>query len=64
MVMKGLGEAKFVAFDLETTCLFDAAGGILELGAVRFDGQGNILDRYQELVDPGCAITPEARAVP
>lgn len=61
--MKGLKELTLVAFDVETTSLFDAAGAIVELGAVRFDGEGEVLGQYQQLVDPRCAIPAEARAV-
>ena len=50
-------EQEFVALDLETTGLDANQDTILELGAVRFRG-GEILDRYQTLVNPGRRIPP------
>ncbi len=47
----------YVALDLETTGLDPQKDAILELGAVRFrDGQ--ILDRFSQVVNPGRAIPP------
>ena len=46
----------FVVFDTETTG-FNAAGGdqMIEIGAVKIC-DGNIIDRFDELIDPGCHI--------
>ena len=67
-MMLALGETKFeesnfIAWDLETTSLFDGAGGIVEMAAVQFDGRGQELAHYQALVNPGCSITAEASSV-
>jgi len=36
---------------------------IIEVGAVRFRGDGTVLDSFQQLVDPQCKISPGAMAV-
>lgn len=48
-----LENATYVVFDTETTG-FNAAGGdqMIEIGAVKIC-QGNIVDRFDELIDPG-----------
>ena len=46
----------YVALDLETTGLDPERDTILEIGAVRFRGDGQVVDQYQQLVDPGCSI--------
>ena len=46
----------FVAFDLETTGLNAIMSGITEIGAVKFDSRGRILDRFSELADPGMPV--------
>lgn len=51
----------FVAFDLETTGLTPVVDRIVEIGAVRFRA-GEILDSFQELVDPEMSISPGATA--
>ena len=49
----GLGPVgDWVAFDLETTGLTPGADRIVEIGAVRFDVSGTILDTFEELVNP------------
>ena len=52
----------FVAFDIETTGSFGAAGGddeaqITEIGAVRVIN-GEVVERFDELADPGRSFTP------
>ena len=54
---------EFVAFDLETTGLFAEADRVVEVGAVRFEGDGRELDRFERLVRPGRPVGPAARAV-
>jgi DNA polymerase III subunit epsilon len=60
--MKVFGE-EFIAFDLETTGLHPVFARIIEIGAVRFRGDGTVLDSFQQLIDPKCAISPGAMAV-
>ncbi len=47
----------YVALDLETTGLDIENDEIIEIGAIRFDGNG-VLDRFETLVNPGRAIPP------
>jgi DNA polymerase-3 subunit epsilon len=54
--------APFVAFDIETTGLFAGADRIAELGAVLFQGE-EIIDEYQQLVDPEIPMPEEAGRV-
>src|SRR5262249_61976962 len=55
-------EFEYIAFDLETTGLYPLTGRILEIGAARFRG-GAVVEVFEELVDPGVAIPPEATQV-
>ena len=52
----------FIAFDLETTGTRPGADLIVEIGAVRFEGN-RPLESYSVLVDPGQPIPAEASAV-
>ena len=61
--MNRLSEEEFIAFDLETTGLHPVMARIIEIGAVRFRGDGTVLDCFQQLIDPKCAISPGAMAV-
>jgi len=54
---------EFIAFDLETTGLHPVMDRIIEFGAVRFRGDGAVLDSFQQLIDPRCAISAGATAV-
>ncbi len=47
-----MSASSFVAFDLETTGLFPQTDRIVEIGAVRFDASGCVLDRFASLIDP------------
>lgn len=58
--MNSLRDADFIAFDLETTGLHPVASQIVEIGAVRFRGDGTLLGEFKQLVDPGCAIPEDA----
>lgn len=62
-IFKRFDEEEFIAFDLETTGLHPVMARIIEIGAVRFRGDGTVLDCFQQLVDPKCAISPGAMAV-
>ena len=52
-------EEEFVVFDLETTGLYPNSGDtIIEIGAVKIK-DGKIIDRYDELINPGKLLTDE-----
>ena len=54
-----LTEEEYVVFDLETTGLYPNSGdSIIEIGAVKIK-DGKIIDRYDELIDPGKLLTEE-----
>ena len=57
-----LSRLTFVAFDVETTGLDSQAGGIVQVGAVRFDRNG-VGETYEQLVNPGCRIPDEVRSI-
>jgi len=57
-----LSNITFTAFDIETTGLTPVVDRIVEIGAVRFQG-GEVLDTFQELVDPGMPISVGASSV-
>ena len=50
------------AFDVETTGLIPGVDRIVELGAVLFQGE-NMLASFEQLVDPGIPMPPEAQKV-
>jgi len=54
---------EFVAFDLETTGLVSETDRIVEIGAVRFDLTGKVLDQFSQLVHPERAMSPAAEAI-
>ena len=56
-MLKRIIEEEFIAFDLETTGLHPVFARIIEMGAVRFRGDGSVLDSFQQLVDPRCVIS-------
>ncbi|MDW7730421.1 MAG: exonuclease domain-containing protein [Bacillota bacterium] len=58
-----INQEEFIAFDLETTGLHPVFDRIIEIGAVRFRGDGNVLGNFQQLIDPRCAISAGAMAV-
>ncbi|MCK5010867.1 MAG: 3'-5' exonuclease, partial [Deltaproteobacteria bacterium] len=49
----------FIAFDVETTSLYDFSGRIVEIGALKFDLSGRIYGEFSSLINPGIPI-PEA----
>lgn len=56
-------QEEFIAFDLETTGLHPVFDRIIEIGAVRFRGDGAVLESFQQLIDPERAISAGAMAV-
>jgi len=52
----------FIAFDIETTGLTPVVDRIVEIGAVRFQGD-DVLGTFQELVDPGMPVSLGASSV-
>ena len=54
--------AIFTAFDVETTGLSSKKDSIVEIGAIRFSGQGEI-GRYSTLIDPGFPMPAGASQV-
>jgi len=52
----------FIAFDIETTGLMPVVNKIVEIGAVKFR-IGEVVDTFQELLDPQMPISPGATAV-
>jgi len=54
-----LEDRVFIAFDVETTSLYDFSGRIVEIGALKFDLSGRIYGEYSALINPGIPI-PEA----
>ena len=55
--------SQFVAFDTETTGLSAAQGRIVEIAAVKFDLNGNILEEFSQLVNPETEIPEDAVSV-
>lgn len=58
-----IAKREFIAFDLETTGLHPVSSRIIEIGAVRFRGDGEVLGQFQQLIDPWCEISAGAMAV-
>lgn len=54
---------KFVALDFETTGLNPQEHRIIEIGAVKFSEDGELIDTFEILVDPGQAISKEAQKI-
>jgi len=58
-----LGDVTFITFDTETTGLYPVAARLIEIGAVRFRLDGEEISVFDQLIDPGTAIPPDAQAV-
>lgn len=58
-----LKDVTFIAFDTETTGLYPVANRLVEVGAVRFDIDGEEASVFEQLIDPGTEIPPEAQQV-
>lgn len=56
---KNLKDINFVAFDLETTGLFPVTSKIIEIGAVKFNLDGEI-SRFETLIDPESHISQDS----
>ena len=56
-------EREYVALDLETTGLMAQTDRIVEIGAVRFLGDGQEIGRFQRLVNPQRPMSPAAYAI-
>lgn len=54
---------QYVAFDVETTGLDPYNCRIVEIGAVRFTLEDGEISTYQQLINPGCLMPPEAQAI-
>mgnify|MGYP001033115171 CR=1 FL=1 len=52
----------WTAFDVETTGLTPLVDDLIEVGAVRFQGE-QILEHYSALINPGRTIPPDATSV-
>jgi DNA polymerase III epsilon subunit-like protein len=55
-----MAERVYVALDLETTGLSATDDAIIEIGAVRFQGD-HVIDRFETLVNPRRRIPPSSR---
>ncbi|MFO8063298.1 MAG: 3'-5' exonuclease, partial [Spirochaetia bacterium] len=56
---QSVSEITFVAFDFETTGLHPATDRIIEVGAVKFRAR-EVLETFDELVNPGIPVSPDA----
>ena len=54
---------EFVAFDLETTGLVARVDRVVEIGAVRFTARGDVVDRFEQLINPGCPMPSAVQAI-
>lgn len=52
-----------ISFDLETTGLDPAVDRIVEVGALVLDADGNVVERFERLINPGRPIAATASAV-
>jgi DNA polymerase III epsilon subunit family exonuclease len=58
-----LEDATYITFDTETTGLYPVASRLIEIGAVRFNLDGEEISVFEQLIDPGMSIPPDAQAV-
>jgi DNA polymerase-3 subunit epsilon len=54
---------EYVAFDLETTGLMPRVDRVVEVAGVRFTASGQLLGRFEQLVNPERPMSPAAQAV-
>ncbi len=57
------GARIYIAFDFETTGLSALDDRVIEVGAVKFDESGEVLDTFESLVNPGRSSSARALAV-
>ncbi len=62
MSAPAVAQPLLAAFDVETTGLIPGVDRIVELGAVLFQGE-NVLGTFDQLVNPGIPMPPEAQAI-
>jgi len=55
--------ARFIALDLETTGLDPRADRVIEIGALACDAEGNTVETFERLINPGRPINPTASAI-
>jgi DNA polymerase-3 subunit epsilon len=60
---RDLTDVTFVAFDTETTGLRPLVHKLLEVGAVRFRGNGEELETFQQLIDPQEVIPEDVHRI-
>ncbi|MHB8866732.1 MAG: 3'-5' exonuclease [Pirellulaceae bacterium] len=58
-----LTEIEFIAFDLETTGLSATTSQIVEMGGIRFRADGSLIQEFEQLIDPQCAIPRRATRI-
>ncbi len=58
-----LTDFDFIAFDIETTGMYAVSCSIVEIGATRFRLDSAELDRFEQLIDPLCAIPAEVTRI-
>jgi DNA polymerase III epsilon subunit family exonuclease len=63
MTMRDPRDLDYIAFDLETTGLHPVGSRILEIAAIRFRADGSESGRFEQLIDPGCPIPPQATGI-
>lgn len=63
VTMRDPRELDYIAFDLETTGLHPVGSRIIEIAAIRFHGDGREAGRFEQLIDPGSPIPPQATGV-
>ena len=62
-VLSQFREKLFVAFDIESTGFQPVQNRMIELSAVKFTGDGQVLGEFDELIDPGIPIPEGASKV-
>jgi DNA polymerase-3 subunit epsilon len=58
-----LDKVTFIAFDTETTGLYPVSARLVEIGATRFEADGDESAVFEQLIDPETDIPPEAQQV-
>lgn len=58
-----IADTEFISFDVETTGFHPIAAQIVEIGAVRFRGDGTVLGTFGQLINPGSPIPIETTQI-